>query len=129
LLWQLLLLLLLHRLRKVIIPQPEQQCLADNQGPGLGQVESLTTGRPEHLQTSQERWELIQGLQEHLNVVSKLAARDTLGANKNAKPFCLQVLHQSLTYKQVELRSHWAALTDTRCKLHHPRNMPIHTGA
>ena len=97
----LLLPLLLCHLRVVLHPQLVQQRLAKNKGPGLGQVEGLAAGRAKHLQAGQQGWKLKQRLQKHLNVVSKLAACDAPRPHKYAKPFRLQMLHQSLTNKEV----------------------------
>jgi hypothetical protein len=117
----LLLLLLLQRrqLPVVVQPQLEEQGLANDKCFSFGKVEGLAAGVTEHLQAGQQLRQLGPGLQEHLNIISKLAPRQALAPHEDTKPFCPQVLHQCLPHKQVQLGGERAALPHPSCKLHH----------
>ena len=73
----LLLLLLLHcrQLPVVVQPQLEEQGLANHKCFSFGKVEGLAAGVTEHLQAGQQLRQLGPRLQEHLNIISKLAPR------------------------------------------------------
>jgi hypothetical protein len=73
----LLLLSLLQRrqLPVVVQPQLEEQGLVNDKCFSFGKVEGLAAGVTEHLQAGQQLRQLGPGLQEHLNIISKLAPR------------------------------------------------------